>query len=812
MKLKRCYIENFGGLRQKTFFFQEGITTVLEENGFGKTTLAAFIKAMFFGLPKTTKRSLDENEREKYRPWQGGKYGGFLEFETGGREYRVERFFVSRGGDSFKLYDLQRNSESSDFSQNLGEELFGVDAAAFEKSAYLPQKQVTLGMTGSISARVSHLVEDTDGVNSFETACALLEKSGKRYALKRGEGGLIHETKRAIAQASVQLEECEGCYRQAEELTYRQKALEERLEQLHREAKDAALLAKQQGEYRLQREMWEHYQGLLRKSNEAFSERQAILEGLGGTVPEREEIERAEEWCGRLEFLALAQDTGKENGALEELQIFFGGQVPEREELEQAGRLCGEYAYQQKLWEESRPSVEKEEEWNSLRTFFAPGVPEKKEYDLLLQKGNTGRNRLLLAMGAVMLLSGIFLLLFLNKAVGVSLMALGVLGITGGLFLSRKESALNRRKKELLSRYDGDGTNGLEDGIASFLQKAGRYEQLRPEMEGISQKRVALRQELLAKQRDLEEFFGRYYKDLSLGFPFLADDLKKREMEYRLLTQQRQKETESLAQKEEEYRRLRQNLDGFLKKYREVPGSGKQALARIKSKTEQLSRLQALADDFSRQAEQYRLEKELQKPLAAGEMPAGRAEGEVLRELSRLGDEKGQLEAKRQFLLGQAAPISSLREEIARLDGNLAEYNRRYRLLGETLKLLQQARESLSGGYVKVIQKKFREYIALLDADFPEVSVDQELNISLEQGGERKKYGYFSKGYQNLMEVCLRLALIDAMYGEEKPALILDDPFVNLDDDKLVRAKKLLSRLGQERQIIYFTCHTSRKL
>ena len=90
--------------------------------------------------------------------------------------------------------------------------------------------------------------------------------------------------------------------------------------------------------------------------------------------------------------------------------------------------------------------------------------------------------------------------------------------------------------------------------------------------------------------------------------------------------------------------------------------------------------------------DRYRLEKELQKPLAAGEMPAGRAEGEVLRELSRLGDEKGQLEAKRQFLLGQAAPISSLREEIARLDGNLAEYNRRYRLLGETLKLLQQAR------------------------------------------------------------------------------------------------------------------------
>ena len=40
--------------------------------------------------------------------------------------------------------------------------------------------------------------------------------------------------------------------------------------------------------------------------------------------------------------------------------------------------------------------------------------------------------------------------------------------------------------------------------------------------------------------------------------------------------------------------------------------------------------------------------------------------------------------------------------------------------------------------------------------------------------------------------------------------MILDDPFVNLDDDKLEQGKKMLSRLSGEYQTIYFTCHESR--
>ena len=49
------------------------------------------------------------------------------------------------------------------------------------------------------------------------------------------------------------------------------------------------------------------------------------------------------------------------------------------------------------------------------------------------------------------------------------------------------------------------------------------------------------------------------------------------------------------------------------------------------------------------------------------------------------------------------------------------------------------------------------------------------------------------------------------IYPGEKPFLILDDPFVNLDDEKLARGRRLLAVLSQDYQVIYFTCHGSRE-
>ena len=67
-----------------------------------------------------------------------------------------------------------------------------------------------------------------------------------------------------------------------------------------------------------------------------------------------------------------------------------------------------------------------------------------------------------------------------------------------------------------------------------------------------------------------------------------------------------------------------------------------------------------------------------------------------------------------------------------------------------------------------------------------------------------------SDGYRDLVGLCRRMAMIEAMYEEERPFLILDDPFVNLDNDRVKGGVNLLKRISEPYQIIYFTCHDSR--
>ena len=95
MKLLRCHIENFGKLSDFNYEFKDGLNIIKEKNGFGKTTFANFIKSMFYGLEskRNTKVLVD---RKKYEPWQGGAYGGTLEFIIDEKKYKIVRFRVQR--------------------------------------------------------------------------------------------------------------------------------------------------------------------------------------------------------------------------------------------------------------------------------------------------------------------------------------------------------------------------------------------------------------------------------------------------------------------------------------------------------------------------------------------------------------------------------------------------------------------------------------------------------------------------------------------------------------------------------------------
>lgn len=91
MRLVSCYIGGFGKIKEYKYDFTRGLNVFCQDNGWGKTTFSVFLKAMFYGMEYSRKLAL--SEREHYRPWEGGIYGGSLVFETDKKRYRVERTF-----------------------------------------------------------------------------------------------------------------------------------------------------------------------------------------------------------------------------------------------------------------------------------------------------------------------------------------------------------------------------------------------------------------------------------------------------------------------------------------------------------------------------------------------------------------------------------------------------------------------------------------------------------------------------------------------------------------------------------------------
>ena len=69
-----------------------------------------------------------------------------------------------------------------------------------------------------------------------------------------------------------------------------------------------------------------------------------------------------------------------------------------------------------------------------------------------------------------------------------------------------------------------------------------------------------------------------------------------------------------------------------------------------------------------------------------------------------------------------------------------------------------------------------------------------------------------SQGEQSILAFCFKMALIDSLYEDEKPFVLLDDPFVNLDGENMSKMAKIIKNVSKDRQVIYFCCHESRNL
>lgn len=228
MKLCSLHIENFGKLSNYDHVFTDGLNVIKHENSWGKTTLATFLKAMFYGMEKKGNLKTYCAERSKYMPWQGGVYGGSVIFEVDGKTYRVLRTFApTPEGDRFELIDLETNKPSKDYSSNLGEEIFKVGRETFALSTFFPQGELEGKINDEIRSYLTGANNISGDVDMQSKAIKKLKSLEREYKITCPKTYDLISLEDAISDNKAQLKTLEE---QREEIKSDVAKLQEKIE------------------------------------------------------------------------------------------------------------------------------------------------------------------------------------------------------------------------------------------------------------------------------------------------------------------------------------------------------------------------------------------------------------------------------------------------------------------------------------------------------------------------------------------------------------------------------------------------------
>ena len=192
MIIEACHIAQFGKWKDADFSFSPGKNSFLWDNGYGKTSFIYFFKLMFYGVSGDRKQDLEENERKHYMPFQGASFGGRIIFRIGEKRYRLERSLgLKKSEDSFRLFDEDSGKESKDYSENIGEELFSLDAESFQKVCMISHEDLHFSMNSRMHAKLGNVAEDQEDMKKFQQVQTILKDGINALSPNRRTGNIF---------------------------------------------------------------------------------------------------------------------------------------------------------------------------------------------------------------------------------------------------------------------------------------------------------------------------------------------------------------------------------------------------------------------------------------------------------------------------------------------------------------------------------------------------------------------------------------------------------------------------------------------
>ncbi len=836
MKILNCHIEGFGKIEKESFSFNSGITSFNFANGHGKTTLAAFIKAMLFGLESVKKNSKNFEDRLHFAPFSGARFGGSITILFKNSEYKIERFFDRKSQVKDTLCIYKNGKVTTEVGDEVGEFFFGLDKESFERVLFMRAGDEFFGSTDGISTKLNRFCE-SDG--DFAAASEILISAGRKLRAARGSNDLIsHENEKRLSLIA----EIQNLERISEELG----KLYEVRNEISDEIKRLELLEKQENELQVREQILKNHTRLTERELMLKERIAAFKDKYQGGIPSEEEIAaiksslyESEKNRGALGATRLSSDTSER---LSELSAKFDKGYPSADMLSSVDLKIKNLA----SLSDSLSQMKSEQQSGGDFERGLPKEPELKEQKLKFEEYKSCASEIesLVSSGAATsrrsLKKAPFILGILFAAASVPLvlvhiaafaaaLILGVIFICLSVIKFGGSEALSIKIAELKVKRDS-----LADSLKLFLSKYGfftesgplfdfpnfenaYYERLRLNEERdteLSRKREIIN-EISAEKAELSAFFEKF--GMAAGsFAESLYSLRSDISEYQRLLAERKKVDADKDCIRDSIKSLESSVHSVLSKYG-LSGISVTALPEYISSLENDRRelVSLISEAEEARAEKLAFEKEnsIDDKAVADAKAASSNEREA----------PERLPAMRRALANKDSEIRDIEERLEALpekqnalentEERLAELRHKLFIITKTQELLKTANQNILERYVAPVKLRFSAYISEISNILGEsFSMDFDFNLRFDAAGESRDERHLNSGGHAIVALALRLAFLDVLFDKEAPFVIMDDPFVSLDEENLKKVLSLIKKLSEKIQIVYFSCHNSRNI
>ena len=791
MILRDLKLIGFGKFDNKSLQLKEGINIIYGENETGKTTIHSFIDGMFYGFLKPyVKSTIYLEEHKKYIPWNSNRYAGVIRFTINEVDYRIERTFTRNKEETKVLIentgeDITYKINSGDKGRVLqpGNHFFGFSDGVYSNTVSIKQQgtKTESNLANEVRDKLVNITSSLSDEISVENSVRELDKSIKEIGTLKAPTSIYGISNNTLNKQNEERKEILALKFEYEKLMDIDNNLGIKLVELQNEIDNEKHLLKI-AEYNNKKSIYnealvlsETIDKLKLKLAEYISFKNLSNDDYSSGVNLKNNV--------KISNYKLNDKQAQANEIEDLLSSILTNKT--NFDIQSFDEISKDYIRFDVL-EESKNNLKYKNENSSLEFL-------KRDYKQTL---NT-KSQLILGIGLIAILYGVAMFVTLNRGAEM-LTLLAQLLIAPIIFFILK---LKRLKKLTLS-------------IDEQIKK-------------LNQNEINRKKELEEIELNQRALLGKYNKESKIEFRTFYENMQqnkyKRDEELKYLSENQNKlsilknKIRELVIDKQEFEDNFQEilLNNSMKTIEEFELGLKNkniyedVHIEYSNKTELLERilgtitLDELKHELELEFIDYKIEDIESKDIIQLRIDS------LMEAISQIKLDKKGTEERINLLTPRVSKLVEIEEEINRNLALLKSLDRKKAALELAKNTIEDLSKDIHNQFAPEINNKVSQIVnRITSGKYSGIRIDNKLEMGVVDPitGEIINVNSLSGGTIDQLYFSLRFGIINSITDDSLP-LILDDCFIQYDDNRLSNILEFLADISKDRQVILFSCH-----